>query len=71
MQVFTKYLKHQSPTPQLPSRGHGWIIGIDGKLFHPSRSQADLLQALTTRKKVNTWQSKVQILCNLMRVNVS
>ncbi|PIJ46367.1 phage filamentation protein Fil family protein [Tatumella sp. OPLPL6] len=65
---FAGRLKKQSPSM---SYGYGWIIGADGKLFHPSRSQSDLLKALTTRKKVNTWQSKVQTLCNLMRVNVS
>ncbi|WP_241613098.1 phage filamentation protein Fil family protein [Rosenbergiella epipactidis] len=65
---FAARLKKQNPSM---SYGHGWIIGADGKLFHPSRSQSDLLQALTTRKKVNTWQSKVKTLCNLVRANVS
>ena len=65
---FAARLKKQNPSM---SYGHGWIIGIDGKRFHPSRSQADLLKALTTRKKVNTWRSKVQTLCNLVRANVS
>jgi len=65
---FAARLKKQSPSM---SYGHGWIVGLDGKRFRPSHSQSDLLQALTTRKKVNTWQSKGQILCNLIRVNMS
>lgn len=65
---FAAKLKKQSPSM---SYGHGWIVGVDGRRFHPSHSQSDLLQALTTRKKVNTWQSRVQTLCNLMRANVS
>lgn len=64
---FAARLKKRNPSM---SYGHGWIIGMDGKLFHRSRSQSDLLEALTTRKKVNTWQSKVHTLCNLVRVNV-
>lgn len=65
---FAARLKKKSPSM---SYGHGWIVGIDGKRFHPSHSHSDLLEALTTRKKVNIWQSKVQVLCNLVRANVS
>ena len=34
------------PSPAMHC-GHGWIIGQDGKRWHPSRSQADLLHELT------------------------
>ncbi|PIJ41744.1 phage filamentation protein Fil family protein [Tatumella sp. OPLPL6] len=65
---FAARLKNKSPSM---SYGHGWIVGVDGQRYHPSHSQSELLQALTTRKKVNTWQLKALILCNLVRVNVS
>lgn len=32
--------------------GHGWIIRKDGKRWHPSRSQDELLAGLTTTKQV-------------------
>lgn len=35
--------------------GHGWIIGADGKRWQPSRSQADLLADLPSRKKEDLW----------------
>ena len=38
--------------------GHGWIIGKDGKRWHPCRSQDALLAELSTTKKGNTWLSK-------------
>ncbi len=38
--------------------GHGWIIGKDGKRWHPSRSQDDLLAGLTTSKQGETWLLK-------------
>ena len=37
---FASLLVKQSPGMHC---GHGWIIGKDGKRWHPSRSQADLL----------------------------
>lgn len=42
---------------QIPAMhcGHGWIIGTDGKRWHPSRSQADLLAGLSSRKKEDSW----------------
>lgn len=62
---FAARLKNKSPSM---SYGHGWIVGMDGKRYHPSNSQADLLAALTSRKKVNTWQSKVRhLLHSLMQ----
>ena len=39
--------------------GHGWIIGKDGKRWHPSRSQAELLAGLSTPNQVNPWLWKV------------
>ncbi|EQC0194558.1 phage filamentation protein Fil family protein [Enterobacter hormaechei] len=37
------------PSPAMHC-GHGWIIGQDGKRWHPSRSQAELLNELTSKK---------------------
>ncbi|MCL7870613.1 DUF2724 domain-containing protein, partial [Klebsiella pneumoniae] len=37
---FASLLKKQSPGMHY---GHGWIAGKDGKRWHPSSSQADLL----------------------------
>lgn len=31
------------------SYGHGWIAGKDGKRWHPSRSQSELLKGLKTK----------------------
>ncbi|MEE9648672.1 phage filamentation protein Fil family protein [Enterobacter soli] len=42
------------PSPAMHC-GHGWIIGQDGKRWHPSRSQADLLAGLSSRKKRVSW----------------
>lgn len=39
--------------------GHGWIMGKDGKRWHPSRSQADLLAGLSSRYKGDSWLSKL------------
>ncbi|HBY5591166.1 TPA: DUF2724 domain-containing protein, partial [Klebsiella pneumoniae] len=39
--------------------GHGWIAGKDGKRWHPSRSQADLLADLSTQKQGESWLSKL------------
>lgn len=30
--------------------GHGWIMGKDGKRWHPSRNQSELLNGLTGKK---------------------
>ncbi|MBK0000206.1 phage filamentation protein Fil family protein [Erwinia sp. S38] len=40
-------LKRQS---QSPSYGHGWIMGKDGKRWHPCHCQKALLRDLSTRK---------------------
>ncbi|HDR2890038.1 TPA: DUF2724 domain-containing protein [Enterobacter soli] len=42
------------PSPAMHC-GHGWIIGQDGKRWHPSHSQADLLAGLSSRKKRDSW----------------
>ncbi len=47
---FASLLKKQSPAMHC---GHGWIIGKDGKRWHPSRSQDELLAGLTTTKRGN------------------
>lgn len=49
---FASLLVKQSPAMHC---GHGWIIGTDGKRWHPSRSQADLLAGLSSRKKEDSW----------------
>ncbi|EPE6073670.1 phage filamentation protein Fil family protein [Enterobacter hormaechei] len=37
------------PSPAMHC-GHGWIIGQDGKRWHPSRDQSELLNGLTSKK---------------------
>lgn len=49
-------LNKQSPSMHY---GHGWIMDDDGKRWHPSRSQADLLAGLSTRKQGESWLSKL------------
>lgn len=49
---FASLLVKQSPAMHC---GHGWIIGTDGKRWHPSRSQADLLAGLSSREKEVSW----------------
>lgn len=41
-------LKRQS---QLPAFGHGWIMGRDGKRWHPSSNQQQLLNELSTKRR--------------------
>ncbi|EPS5535094.1 phage filamentation protein Fil family protein [Enterobacter hormaechei] len=53
---FASLLVKQSPGMHY---GHGWIAGKDGKCWHPSRSQADLLAGLSTQKQGDTWLSKL------------
>lgn len=45
-------LVKQSPSMHF---GHGWIAGKDGKRWHPSRSQDELLAELTTTKQGKPW----------------
>lgn len=44
--------------------GHGWIAGKDGKRWHPSRSQDELLASLSTQKQRDSWLLK---LCRQLR----
>ncbi|ELE4575277.1 TPA: phage filamentation protein Fil family protein [Escherichia coli] len=45
---FASLLVKQSPAMHY---GHGWIMGEDGKRWHPCHSQDELLSELTTRKR--------------------
>ena len=53
---FASLLVKQSPGMHY---GHGWIAGKDGKFWHPSRSQADLLAGLSTQEQGESWLSKL------------
>ncbi|EOG7145736.1 phage filamentation protein Fil family protein [Enterobacter hormaechei] len=53
---FASLLVKQSPGMHYD---HGWIVGKDGKRWHPSRSQADLLAGLSTQKQGDSWLSKL------------
>ncbi|EIK0451295.1 DUF2724 domain-containing protein [Salmonella enterica] len=53
---FASLLVKQSPGMHY---GHGGIAGKDGKRWHPSRSQADLLAGLSTQKQGESWLSKL------------
>ncbi|HAV7603104.1 TPA: phage filamentation protein Fil family protein [Escherichia coli] len=44
--------------------GHGWIAGKDGKRWHPSCSQTELLAGLSTQKQGESWLLK---LCRQLR----
>ncbi|WP_279026863.1 phage filamentation protein Fil family protein [Gibbsiella quercinecans] len=39
MKVFAHFLKQQSPSPQLPSYGHGWIELPNGQRWQPCASR--------------------------------
>jgi len=41
-------LKRQN---QLPALGHGWIMGKDGRRWHPSNNQQPLLSELSTKRR--------------------
>ena len=47
---FASLLVEQSPAMHY---GHGWIMGEDGKRWHPCRSQDELLAELSTKKRGN------------------
>lgn len=53
---FASLLVKQSPAMHC---GHGWIIGKDGKRWHPSRSQDALLADLSTIQQGKPWLLKV------------
>lgn len=52
---FASLLVKQSPAMHY---GHGWIMGKDGKRWHPCRSQDELLAGLTTTKRGKPWLLK-------------
>lgn len=39
MQTFVNLLKRQSPTPQLPNYGHGWLELPNGQRWQPTASE--------------------------------
>ncbi|WP_455863770.1 phage filamentation protein Fil family protein [Pantoea agglomerans] len=43
---FASLLKRQNPSP---AYGHGWIMGKDGKRWHPNNDQKALLRGLTSK----------------------
>ncbi|BCU61422.1 TPA: phage filamentation protein Fil family protein [Citrobacter freundii] len=53
---FASLLVKQSPAMHC---GHGWIMGKDGKRWHPSRSQDALLADLSTIQQGKPWLLKV------------
>ena len=53
---FASLLVKKSPAMH---SGHGWIIGKDGKRWHPSRSQDALLADLSTIQQRKPWLLKV------------
>ena len=52
---FASLLVKQSPAMHY---GHGLIMGEDGKRWHPCRSQDELLEELSTKKRGNQWLLK-------------
>ncbi|ELC1733063.1 DUF2724 domain-containing protein [Salmonella enterica] len=52
---FASLLVKQSPAMHC---GHGWIMGKDGKRWHPCRSQDALLAELSTKKQRKPWLLK-------------
>ncbi|EML3059823.1 Protein of uncharacterised function (DUF2724) [Klebsiella pneumoniae] len=52
---FASLLVKKSPAMHC---GHGWIIGRDGKRWHPCRSQDALLADLSTIQQRKPWLLK-------------
>lgn len=50
-------LKRQNPSP---SYGHGWIMGENGRRWHPLNNQSELLADLTGNGRKKKWQLKVK-----------
>jgi hypothetical protein len=48
--TFASLLVRQSPAPHY---GNGWIMGKDGKPWHPCRDQSALLNELQSKAKVS------------------
>lgn len=57
---FASLLVKQSPSMHY---GHGWIAGKNGKRWHPSHSQSELLNSLQTKRK----PSAVEILLRIIK----
>lgn len=55
---FASLLVKQSPAMHY---GHGWVMGKDGKRWHPCRSQDALLTELSTTKQGETWLLKAML----------
>lgn len=49
-------LRRQSPSP---AYGNGWIMGQNGRRWHPANSQAELLAGLTGNRSKKKWLSKL------------
>ncbi|MBU4680512.1 DUF2724 domain-containing protein [Cedecea davisae] len=52
---FASLLVRQSPSMHY---GHGWIMGKEGKRWHPASSQSELLAQLSTKKRRMPWLLK-------------
>ncbi|WP_072215002.1 phage filamentation protein Fil family protein [Type-D symbiont of Plautia stali] len=50
-------LKRQSPSH---AYGHGWIVGDEGKRWHPAHSQIELLAGLSGKRK-KSWLTKLKV----------
>ncbi|QXB23317.1 DUF2724 domain-containing protein [Lelliottia amnigena] len=57
---FASLLVKQSPAMHC---GHGWIIGKDGKRWHPSRSQDELLSDLSTNNQGRKKWGVLRLVC--------
>jgi len=57
---FASLLVKQSPSMHY---GHGWIAGQNGKRWHPSYGQPELLNSLQTKRK----PSVVEILLRIIK----
>jgi len=57
---FASLLVKQSPSIHY---GHGWIEGKNGKRWHPSHGQSELLNSLQTKRK----PSAVEILLRIIK----
>ncbi|MFB4411745.1 phage filamentation protein Fil family protein [Pantoea sp. ANP04] len=44
---FAAHLKRQSPSM---SYGNGWIMGENGRPWHPCKNQQELLKSITTKR---------------------
>ncbi|MBK0017752.1 phage filamentation protein Fil family protein [Kosakonia sp. S42] len=57
---FASLLIKKSPSMHY---GHGWISGKNGKRWHPSHGQSELLNSLQTKRK----PSAVEILLRIIK----